>query len=85
MLVRVADGMIDMRRDVGMRLVAQHADAGEMRLGALAVQRDLQFGARQLGAAIERDARDRRRSRATVTAISSTCTASAARGACGHA
>ena len=35
--------MFDMRGDVGMGFAAQHADAGQMRLGALAFQHDVQF------------------------------------------
>ena len=42
--------MDHMGGDVGVPLAAQHRHAGEMRLRALAFQRDLQFHARQLAA-----------------------------------
>src|SRR6202042_1424866 len=49
--LRVALSVLDKRGDVGMR-IPHHADAGEMRLRTLAVERDAKIEARKFGAQI---------------------------------
>src|SRR5580704_1415502 len=43
--------MIDMCRDIGMRVITENTDAGKIRFGALAFERDVELDPRQLCAA----------------------------------